>query len=404
MLSLPSRRVSRPSLCLRGLGAVAALLASVLPAAPSGADASDPATSDTVPRLAFDASRGGGPFGPAIAVDPAFEYYSRQPWSETFRLIRAAGFTAAQIIDIGNPATSPERMEEIVAACRAAGVSPVLRLYPPTDFALYRAHPEWRQRMLGGADGRYDWRVYLCYNQPDFVRAWCAALEEKVRRHGFDGVQLAELWLEQWGGPRDGNKAREGYACVCDRCVELFASSTGVNARDMLTSPSSAVWFKRPENTELYRRWVGFRVESVTRFGRETAAAVRRASPRAALDLMILSDARVEPDKAREYQAIDLERLLPDLRPEIVTVQDAWQDWLRPDLQPDFVASYAAAYRDRIRGLVPDVFICSHADIGSQPVSRRSRDWIRAFADETVKAGFQAPSFYEWSISRLARE
>ena len=39
---------------------------------------------------------------------------------------------------------------------------------------------------------------------------------------------------------------------------------------------------------------------------------------------------------------------------------------------------------------------------GARPESKRSLEWIRQFSVETVKAGFGAPSFYEWHISTMA--
>lgn len=341
--------------------------------------------------------------GPAISVDPAFAFYTQRQWNETLSHIRKSGFLEVQIIDTGTSHTAPEPLHEIVTECRKQGVSPTLKVFPPTDLQMYQAHPEWRQRMLGGSDGRYDWRVFMCLESPEFVEAYCSALEEKVRRHQFYAVQLAEIWLEQWGGPSDGDNVRKGYACVCHRCVEQFAKATGANAVEMLTSPTSSLYFQRPENQPLYQQWVDFRVDSVTRFAAKVGAAVRRGSPEALLDLMILSDARVEPNKAREYQGIDLEKLLNELKPERVTIQDAWQDWLQPELKPDFIRSYGTSYVPKIRKLLPAAMLCSHADIGSNPASLRSPSWIREFHQESLKAGFHTSTYYEWSISRLAR-
>ena len=92
---------------------------------------------------------------------------------------------------------------------------------------------------------------------------------------------------------------------------------------------------------------------------------------------------------------------LTNRHPEL-TIEDAYQDWLKVDLQPSFIGSYASAYRDRARTLKPDIFLMSHADVGSEEVSQRSWDWIRDFARFTVKNGLNAPSYYEWSVSRMA--
>jgi hypothetical protein len=360
------------------------------------------ATTETVPMLAYDTSRGGGAFGPSMCMDPAFAFYESRPLAETFAAMRARGITAVQVTDTGD--LGAPLHAKIAAAVRAAGLTPVLRVYPPTDVAIYRAHPEWRQRMLGGVDGKFDWRVYVCPSRPEVVRAYAEKIVASMHAGAYDGVQLAEPWFEQWGGPEvSPGKPRAAYACVCDACVAAFRARSGVDAREMLTRRDSPVyWRKEGGGREAYLKWVDYRAEMVTTMTRELARAAREARPGATVNVMVLSDARVEPGKAREYQAIDVDRLVLDVQPDILTLQDAWQDWTRPPLPASFVVDYARAYREPLLKLKPDLFIMSHADIGSAAASKRSWEWIRSFAGETVKSGLGAPSFYEWSVSTIA--
>jgi hypothetical protein len=258
--------------------------------------------------------------------------------------------------------------------------------------------------MLTGIDGKCDWRTYLCPNQPAFVTAYCDYLEQQMREGGFDGVQLAEIWFENWGGPQVQGKPNPRYACVCEACLVRFQRLTGTNARPMLTDPESETFYQKPANTTLYAKWVDMRVQTIQEFGTSIIAAARRANPKACIKVMYMGDARVKVYAGREYLGTDLERMVKDWRPDIMCFQDAWQDWLQPDLKPDFVADYARAYKDRVEKLLPGIFLTSHADIGSKPASKRRVDWIRRFAEETVRAGFGAPSFYEWHISTMAAD
>jgi hypothetical protein len=116
---------------------------------------------------------------------------------------------------------------------------------------------------------------------------------------------------------------------------------------------------------------------------------------------MYMADARVKLDGGREYLGNDLDRMVREWQPDVLTLEDAWQDWGRKDLGAGFIADYARAYKQRVEKLRPGIFILSHADIGSRPESKRSVEWIRQFATDTVRAGLGAPSFYEWHISRM---
>ncbi len=351
--------------------------------------------------IACDQARG-GPYGPAMTVDICFSYYTRKPLATTFSAIRNRGFTCVHLVDYGAGCSKPSRMKPVADAARAEGLTPVLCIYPGTHSALYAAHPEWRQRMLTGIDGKCDWRTYLCPNRSEFVTAYCEQIERQMRECGFEAVQIAEIWFENWGGPQIEGQTNARYACVCDACLEKFRRRTGVDALPMLTDPQSPSFYQKPENAALYAHWVNMRIQTVQDFGKAIIAAARRANPKTCIKTMYMSDARVALDGSREFLGTDLDRMIKEWQPDVLTIQDAWQDWLQKDLQPGFIRDYAKAYRDRVRKLHPNIWLVSHADIGSKPESKRSIEWIQSFARETLAAGFNAPCFYEWHISTMA--
>ncbi|PKO15525.1 hypothetical protein CVU37_12830 [candidate division BRC1 bacterium HGW-BRC1-1] len=355
-------------------------------------------TSAPLPMV-YDTSRGGGVYGPTMSVDAGFDFYKHGGRPEMFAAMRNRGITAARIVDTGW--LDGNAHKELADEVRAAGLAPVLCMFPPTHHGLYKLHPEWRQLMLGGSDGKYDWRTYLCPSRPE-VRAVLA--EETVaalKAGGYAGLQIAEPWFEQWGGPEmDDGSPRPGYACVCEVCRTRFAAASGgVDAREMLTKKDSPRYWRKPANAALYKLWQDTRVDAVTSMTVEIATEVRRALPGTVVNVMVLSDARVEPGKIREYMAIDFERLIKEVQPEILCVQDSWQDWTQKGLKPDFIRDYGKLYVERFRRVKPDLWLMSHADIGSLAASKREWPWIQQFAKESLAAGFNCPSFYEWSVT-----
>lgn len=354
-------------------------------------------------RLSKESTVSSRVFGPTVCVDPQFAYYSHQPLAETMEKIRAAGFTAVQVIDTGR--LLPETHRKWVECAHSMGLAAVLRIYPPSDLEFYENHPEWRQRMLGGADGRFDWRVYLCPREPAALDALCDKLTTTLQAASYDGVQLAECWLEQWGGPEIGpGQPRPYYACVCERCLQAFREQTGLDACEMLTNPASPYyWRKVGVGANAYAVWVRQRVEAVSSLTLRLVQAARRVSPRIVVNLMVLSDVTVEAGKAREYQGVDWQALLASVQPDILTIQDAWQDWTREDLQPTFIRVYGKAYCSAAKRLLPQVFLMTHADVGSLPASRRSFSWVAAFQKESTSSGFDAASFYELSVGPWGR-
>ena len=337
--------------------------------------------------------------GPSVSIDPSFEYYNKRSWMETAGTLRELGFTSVNVIIVNKIPIPVQR--EILHAFHSREIACVLRLYPTTDFEAYEKHPEWRQRSLDGTS-RHDWRVYLCPNVEAFTEHSCRMIQATLKEMDYDAIELAEPWFEVWGGPYKENPSRGKYACVCDTCCQMFQNRYRMNPRDFFDEKSPA-YFQKSENADLYEKWQDFRVESILRFSKRLYDTARSVRPQIKIIHMHLSDCTVEPEKSREYQAQDLEAAVKTLKPDILIIQDSWQDWTRKDLTPDFVKQYAAAYVKRIRELDRKAHIKVHADIGSQKQMQRSYSWMRKFSAYAREGGFDAPIYYEFSLGDYTR-
>ena len=327
----------------------------------------------------------------SIAVDPAFEFYKKKSWKDWAEEIKSLGFNAVHIIIVANIPLQQQNL--MVKTFHEKGMSCVLRLYPTTDFAAYELHPDWRQKMLDGSS-RYDWRVYLCPNSEAFTEHACSEVRRILGAVPYDAIELAEPWFEIWGGPYAENPNRGKYACICDNCTRLFKAQTGADPTDFLNTPETL----NTTNYQIYHKWQDFRVNSILQFSKRLYDEALNVRPGICLIHMHLSDCTVAPEKSREYQAQDLDAALKFLKPDVLIIEDAWQDWTQPDLQPEFVRAYAEAYVARSRAIHPNIVIKAHADIGSLKPSRRNLAWMRQFGKEARAGGFNSIIFYEFSL------
>jgi len=333
--------------------------------------------------------------GPSISIDPSFELYKKRSWMDTARYVREMGFTSVNVIVVNRISTEMQR--EMMQAFKSQEIACVLRLFPTTDFEAYEKHPEWRQRSLDGTS-RHSWRVYLCPNVEAFTNHACQMIRATLKEIDYDAIELAEPWFEVWGGPYKGNPSRGKYACVCETCCQLFQKRCNVNPRDLFDE-KSPFYFLKSENAEIYEKWQEFRVDSILGFSQRLYDAARAVRPRIKIIHMHLADCTVESEKSREYQAQDLDAALKQLEPDILVIQDAWQDWTRSDLKPDFVKEYALKYVKRCRNLKKDIILKAHADIGSQKPMQRSYSWMREFSAYAREGGFDSPIYYEFSLN-----
>jgi len=327
----------------------------------------------------------------SMAVDPSFDFYKTKSWGEWGDEILKLGFTAVHIIIVAD--ISLDEQNQMVQAFHERKMACVLRIYPTTDFDAYYQHPEWRQKMLDGSS-QYDWRVYICPNSTAFTDHACSDVQKILQAVPYDAIELAEPWFEVWGGPYATNPNRGKYACVCDNCTRLFKEKTGVAPLDFLNNPDTL----NTTNAEIYEKWQDFRVDSILQFCKRLFDTAKATRPGIRIIHMHLSDCTVEPGKSREYQAQDLDAALKFLKPDILIIEDAWQDWTQPNLQPDFVRTYAEAYVARSRAILPNLVMKAHADIGSLKTSQRNLTWMSQFGEEARAGGFNSVIFYEYSL------
>jgi hypothetical protein len=164
-------------------------------------------------------------------------------------------------------------------------------------------------------------------------------------------------------------------------------------------NPSSPHYFERPQNIDAYKQWVEFRVDSINNLGRKLSESARQVRPDLKIGYMFLSDATVEPGRTREYQAQDLHGAIHATDADFVVIQDAWQDWTKPDLQPDFARIYAEAYLPQIQEVKPGIPVLIHADVGSVQNMKRSGLWMRQTAAIAQVNGLNAAAYYEFTLN-----
>lgn len=347
-------------------------------------------------NFAFYGSK--GVYGPTVCVDPVFDFYKPHSWSHWAKVIKNYGFTAIDLVIVWEKPDTRQQAE-IVSAFHKEGIACRLRLYPTTDGEAYEVHPEWRQILLNG-ESRYDWRLYLCPNDPGFSKFMQDKISMICSEVEYDGIQLAEPWFEVWGGAYPSNPVKGAYACLCEDCRNAFKMQENVDPLDLFKE-ENPLYFENPDNKAIYEKWVQFRVDTINHFSNQCYEAARNARPEIHIVHMYLSDCSVDLDKGREYQAMDLDAIIRDIPSEMITIEDSWQEWTQPDLKPDFVLDYGKHYFQRIKNIRSNIQIQSHLDIGSRKDTKRNYSFMRAFSTYSRRSGFESPSYYEFSIQKF---
>ena len=145
-----------------------------------------------------------------------------QRFKATLLMINAAGIIASYPTELPfhfqSPYLTGDSLEQIIAACHAAGIRVVAR----TDFSkvrtpIYEAHPEWAYRTAGGQVADYNGDIATCLNG-DYQQEYALRIiEECLTKLDFDGIFF------NMGGYQTRDYSGNYFGiCHCDRCRQRF--------------------------------------------------------------------------------------------------------------------------------------------------------------------------------------
>ena len=145
-----------------------------------------------------------------------------QRFKATLLMINAAGIIASYPTDLPfhfqSPYLTGDSLEQIIAACHAAGIRVVAR----TDFSklrqpIFDMHPEWAYRTANGEVAAYNGDVATCLNG-DYQQEYALKIiEECLTKLDFDGIFF------NMGGYQTRDYSGNYFGiCHCDRCRQRF--------------------------------------------------------------------------------------------------------------------------------------------------------------------------------------
>ncbi len=340
-------------------------------------------------------SKGKAEYG--IYVDPFLNTYDnlRLTPKEVARLVKSYGFNAVHLVIVNVGDNSPSFSNIIgsyVEALRSENLSVVLTIYPPTDRVAWETHPEWRQRFLNG-ESKYDWRVYLAPTDDGFVAYYLENVKRLLKTYNFDGIELAECWYEVDEGP-----SSPYYADFSSSMRQKFKEASGIDPLELFNSSSPHYYLR---DSQLYEEWVNFRVAVITNFMKNILNAAKEVNPNIRTYIMYLSDVG-QSYNTRIDHAQDLNAIVKDVRPDYIVIETAWQDWIKVNLSPSYVKSYADYYVSKIHDAQVKVIV--QTDVGSVPQMKRGLDWVKEFTQNAIDNGFDGVVFYEFSIGSFIKQ
>jgi hypothetical protein len=330
----------------------------------------------------------------ATQVDPGFAYYQGRSAASIASEIAANGFRTVHLLCLTDSINPPD----LVGEAHAAGLKVWGTFFPSGVYmpeALFPPeHRGWRMEFTGLGFGAYR---FFSYVHPGYQEWWKAYLGRLYRQYPLDGLVWYEvhyptqLGMTAYGPPVFGDVS-PGFRAA-------FRRATGRRDFPNFSDPEHPDYYLT--DSDLYRDYVEFRVNSVVGFQREVLDGPRGFRrefpdlPFASWTIAIRHDGGLEA--LRENEAQDPARVVAELWPDQHFLQSHAPDWSAEGLGPDYVAGYAP-YAAAARAADPAVPLAVQGDVGSTLPWRRDPEWMAGFEQACRDIGAETTTYYEFSL------
>jgi hypothetical protein len=282
-----------------------------------------------------------------LGLDPPFRsnrlwaffdsaYRSRVDLDYFARRWRASGIAALHVAAWHFFEPDPQQdayLRKLIDACHREGIAVYGWLeLPHVSEKFWADHPEWREKTAVLQDAHLDWRKLMNLANRDCFRAVSAGVRDLLRRHDWDGVNLAELYFESLEGV--ANPAR--FTPLNPDVRAEFQSRHGFDPLDL---------FRAAPTKERTAAFLEYRAELARRIQEEwlgVVESIRREKPDIDIVLTHVDD-RFDTG-IRDAIGADAARVLPLLDSHSFTflIEDPATVW---NLGPQRYAAIADRYR-----------------------------------------------------------
>ncbi len=328
----------------------------------------------------------------SIMVDPQFSYYKDRTPESIVEEVKAHEYDDVRLCCANESGIDGK----LVRAFVDSGVKVWMQTFSNGVYSRVDLPEDWESWQMklrkGACPAGF---TLLCPNNPAYREWKKRQVTTALRAHPFCGIDVAEPLLPAYPGPES-----EYYGCFCESCLAALRKMyPDVSAfPDFEDSKSPRYW---KTDTDLYEKWVGFRVTTVVSWLDDLVngkGGIRQKCPNVKVATWSLGlDVPDQLAKLREWEALDGAAIVRRVKPDVHVIQTDWPDWLKDKLSPDYPAKYKPVF-DSIREAAPSIPILLQTDIGSKQNMRRSRDWIRRVEEAARKLGYAGVFHYEYHL------
>jgi len=329
-----------------------------------------------------------------MQIDPGFNYYKGRSAESVARELEVNGYRIVRYVVTNDTDIDDKLLDAFHKRKIAVWYLTFGNGFYGEAAGMPAGWEKWKTGLIGPpADGMG--YTFLSLSHPEY-RAWKRdQIVGVMRKHAFDGVEVAEPFQMGWDGPEKGI-----YGDLSPVAIEAFRAYSKMDGPPDFKDPKSPKWYKTDAGR--YSKWVDFRVHEVSDYLAGLVKGFKKAFPKKPFAVWALANTSPDPKRdpaalIREWQGVDAVAMVKAGGADMVCFQTNWPDWSNPELPGDYPKLYKS-FTEPFKKACPKVPFIIQADTGSQDDMRRGRAWIAQFEKACLEVGGVGSTAYMYDI------
>jgi uncharacterized protein YdaL len=216
---------------------------------------------------------------------------------------------------------------------------------PHVSAKFWKDHPNWRAKTATGADGLVGWRSHMDLDIPECQDAAYDFVEDLLKQHPWDGVNIAELNYDTNNGPEDP----KNYLPMGTTTRNAFKALGGFDPMELFSPESPHYW---KENPRALKKFDDYRSQRVLEWHRALLERITPLAREKDMEIIVTMLDSLHSSTLTRDTGVD-SRLIISLMgqyPFTLQVEDPSHFWAEsPDRYKRFTDTYLKLVPDRKR-------------------------------------------------------
>lgn len=234
--------------------------------------------------------------------------------------------------------------------------------FPQVSDKLWTMHPEWREKTADGGDGQVGWRKQMNLENENCRAASLAFFAEMIKKHDWDGVNIAEFSFDTRNGLLDPS----GYVPMNGDVREGFRKQNGFDPILLFDKNSSYSWQR---NKKALAKWESYRTNRLNGWLAEFLDRLEQIRGERKLDCIVTSLDSLHSPRITEKTGVDTRDVIALMERYDFTIQieDPVEMWgALPNRYTRFAETYRKLLKDPQR-LMFDINVVTDREDGLAP-------------------------------------